>query len=79
MEPVDYFEQDWTREAWTLGGPILVLAPGVLTELGAWRDLPHGRVHWAGAEHADYWNGFTDGAVRSGKDAAAAITAVGGN
>ncbi|PVG80600.1 monoamine oxidase [Nocardioides gansuensis] len=75
LEPVDYFEQDWTLEPWTRGGPTSVLAPGVLTELGRWRDVPHGSVHWAGAEHADYWNGFMDGAVRSGKDAAAAVSA----
>lgn len=79
LEPVDYFEQDWTQEAWTRGGPTSVLAPGVLTELGRWRDVPHGRVHWAGAEHADHWNGFMDGAVRSGKDAADTIKALGGS
>lgn len=73
LEPVDYFEKDWTQEPWTRGGPTSVLAPGVLTELGRWRDVPHGRVHWAGAEHADHWNGFMDGAVRSGTDVAARI------
>jgi monoamine oxidase len=73
LRPVDYFEQDWTAEEFTRGGPTSVAAPGVLTEFGAWRDRPHGRVHWAGAEHADYWNGYMDGAVRSGADTAATI------
>ncbi|WP_280231338.1 flavin monoamine oxidase family protein [Nocardia cyriacigeorgica] len=73
LRPADYFEQDWTAEEWTRGGPTAVLAPGVLTSLGAWRDRPFGRVHWAGAEHADYWNGFLDGAVRSGHAAAVAV------
>ncbi|WP_405968874.1 FAD-dependent oxidoreductase [Streptomyces sp. NBC_00015] len=70
LRPRTYFEQDWTAEEWTRGGPTAVAAPGVLTELGAWRDRPFGRVHWAGAERADYWNGYMDGAVRSGKDTA---------
>lgn len=74
LEPVDYWEQDWTTETWTRGGPTAVLAPGVLTELGPWRDVPHGRVLWAGAEHATYWNGYMDGAVRTGEAAAVLIT-----
>jgi monoamine oxidase len=73
LRPTAYFEQDWTTEEWTRGGPTAVAAPGVLTDLGAWRNRPFGRVHWAGAEHADYWNGYMDGAVRSGKDAARAV------
>lgn len=73
LSPSGYFEQDWTREKWTRGGPTSVLSPGVLTTLGPWRDVPFGRVHWAGAEHSDYWNGYMDGAVRSGKAAATAV------
>ena len=34
---------------------------------------PVGRIHWAGAETSDVWNGYMDGAVRSGYRAAAAI------
>lgn len=70
LQPTTCIEKDWTAEEWTRGGPTSVLTPGVLTELGAWRDVPFGRVHWAGAEHADYWNGFMDGAVRSGTQVA---------
>lgn len=73
LDPVGYFEQDWTSEPWTRGGPTAVLGPGVLTTLGRWRDTPHGRVHWAGAEHSDYWNGYMDGAVRSGEATAKAV------
>ncbi|WP_280438059.1 flavin monoamine oxidase family protein [Nocardia carnea] len=79
LQPIDCIEKDWTAEEWTRGGPTSVLAPGVLTELGRWRDVPFGRVHWAGAEHADYWNGFMDGAVRSGKQVAAEVTAAEGD
>ncbi|MGW4059407.1 flavin monoamine oxidase family protein [Amycolatopsis sp. NPDC004747] len=77
LRPVDYFEQDWTGEEWTRGGPTSVVGPGVLTGLGHWRDRPFGRVHWAGAEHADHWNGYMDGAVRSGETAARAVLAHG--
>ncbi len=75
LRPVDYFEQDWTTEEWTRGGPTSVVGPGVLTALGPWRDRPFGRVHWAGAEHSDHWNGYMDGAVRSGETAARAVLA----
>jgi monoamine oxidase len=32
-----------------------------------------GRIHWAGTETAEVWNGFMDGAVRSGLRAAREI------
>jgi monoamine oxidase len=73
LRPVEYFEQDWVGEEWTRGGPTSVPGTGVLTELGPWRDRPFGRVHWAGAEHSDHWNGYMDGAVRSGETAARAV------
>ncbi|MEH6818999.1 MAG: FAD-dependent oxidoreductase [Dietzia psychralcaliphila] len=78
LAPAGYFEKDWTAERWTRGGPTAVLGPGVLTSLGRWRDRPFGRVHWAGAEHSDYWNGYMDGAVRSGETAARAVIAQSG-
>jgi monoamine oxidase len=34
-----------------------------------------GRIHWAGTETADYWQGYMDGAVRSGERAAAEVHA----
>jgi monoamine oxidase len=73
LRPSEYFEQDWTSEPFTRGGPTAITPPGLLSSLGSWRDRAFGRVHWAGAEHSDYWNGYMDGAVRSGKDAAHAV------
>ncbi len=73
LRPKDYFEQDWTAEEFTRGGPTAVPGTGVLTAFGEWRDRPFGRVHWAGAEHVDYWNGYMDGAVRSGKETARTV------
>ena len=46
---------------------------------GAWTDYgpalhaPIGPLHWAGAEYAQVWNGYMDGAVRSGDAAAAEV------
>jgi monoamine oxidase len=51
-------------------------APGVWTSYGeAWR-APAGRIHWAGAECASQWNGYMEGAVRSGEATADAVAAL---
>lgn len=71
--PIDYFEQDWTREPWTRGGPVSVANCGTTSDFGAAIRQPFGRVHWAGTETAIYWNGYMDGAVSSGKRAAIEI------
>ena len=73
--PVDYFEQDWTKERWTRGCPVAHVAPGVLTKYGPWLRRPVGKVHFAGTETADYWLGYMDGAVRSGERAAREVLA----
>ncbi|WP_347567309.1 FAD-dependent oxidoreductase [Nocardia sp. AG03] len=72
-EPVDYLEQDWMAEEFTRGCYGGRLGAGVWTEYGAALAEPVGRVHWAGAETSEVWNGYMDGAVRSGLRAAAAI------
>jgi Flavin containing amine oxidoreductase len=33
------------------------------------------RIHWAGTETATFWNGYMDGAVRSGERAAKEVLA----
>ncbi|MEV0055403.1 FAD-dependent oxidoreductase [Saccharopolyspora shandongensis] len=48
---------------------------GVWTQYGAALAEPCGRIHWAGAETSDVWNGYMDGAVRSGHRAAAEVLA----
>ncbi|MFE5295886.1 FAD-dependent oxidoreductase [Streptomyces sp. NPDC056632] len=45
------------------------------TRLGPALAAPIGRVHWAGAETATVWNGYMDGAVRSGSRVADEILA----
>jgi monoamine oxidase len=75
LDPIDYFEQDWTSEEWSRGCPVSVVAPGVVTEFLPNLIVPFLRTHWAGTETATYWNGYMDGAVSSGQRAAAEVLA----
>jgi monoamine oxidase len=67
---VGAFEMDWTQEAWTRGCPVGHTGPGVLRRYGPALRAPFRKVHWAGTEVATFWNGYMDGAVRSGEAAA---------
>jgi len=68
--PKSSFELDWTQEAWTRGCPVGHTGRNVLHRYGHVLRKPVGHVHWAGTETSDYWNGYMDGAVRSGERAA---------
>ena len=74
--PERYVERDWMAEEFTRGCYGAHFAPGVWTSYGeAWR-APAGRIHWAGAECAPQWNGYMEGAVRSGEATADAVAAL---
>jgi monoamine oxidase len=68
--PRSYIEMNWAAEPWTRGCYVGFTPPGVLTDYGPAIRAPIGRIHWAGAETSDFWNGYMDGAVRSGERAA---------
>lgn len=51
------------------------LVRGVWTQYGKALAAPVGRIHWAGAEVAQQWSGYMDGAIRSGRQAADEILA----
>jgi monoamine oxidase len=70
-DPRASFELNWAGEAWTRGCPVGHMGRNVLTRFGPALRRRTGRIHWAGAETATYWNGYMDGAVRSGERAAA--------
>jgi monoamine oxidase len=75
--PGQYVERDWMAQEYTRGCYGAHFAPGVWTSYGeAWR-APVGRIHWAGAEYAPHWNGYMEGAVRSGEAAADAVAGCG--
>jgi monoamine oxidase len=74
--PRQYAERDWMAEEFTRGCYGAHFAPGTWTSYGeAWR-APAGRIHWAGAECAPQWNGYMEGAVRSGEAAADTVAAL---
>jgi monoamine oxidase len=68
--PNAYFDTRWTGEQWTRGCPVAIAGPGTLLAYGPWINRPIDRIHWAGTETSNYWNGYMDGAVRSGERAA---------
>ena len=68
--PEAYHELDWSAEPWTRGCFSAHFPPGVWTRYGPVLREPCGRIHWAGTETAAIWNGYMDGAVRSGERAA---------
>jgi monoamine oxidase len=69
-EPVEYLERDWMAEEYSRGCYGAHFTPGVWTAYGPALREPVGPIHWAGAECAPVWNGYMEGAVRSGEQAA---------
>jgi monoamine oxidase len=66
---IGFIEKRWDNDVWHRGCPVCVPGPGVLLDFGTAIRKPVGRIHWAGTETATYWNGYMDGAVRSGERA----------
>src|SRR5262249_238943 len=74
--PAPTAQRDGMADEVTRGCYAAELGPGVWTSYGeAWR-APAGRIHWAGAEYAPQWNGYMEGAVRSGEATADAVAAL---
>jgi monoamine oxidase len=71
--PDDYIERLWAEEEWTRGCYGCHMPTGGWTNYGPALHAPIGPLHWAGAEYAHVWNGYMDGAVRSGDAAAAEV------
>jgi len=71
--PREVVVQDWSDEVWSRGGPVHLLGPGALTQDRAAIWAPIGRLHWAGTETATFWHGYMDGAISSGRRAAAEV------
>lgn len=71
-QPVALFTREWSVEPFSLGY-MAHYAPGDLTAIGPMHAQPEGRFFVAGS---DYWAaGYMEGAVRTGRAAAAAILA----
>lgn len=72
-EPFDVIEKNWSEEEYTRGCYGGRLGTNVWTQFGESLRAPVDRIHWAGSETSDVWNGYMDGAVRSGLRAAGEI------
>ncbi|QMW02114.1 flavin monoamine oxidase family protein [Spirosoma foliorum] len=73
LKPIRYLDHSFMDEEWSRGCYAGLMGPGVWTTLGPSLRQPIGRIHWAGTETSDIWNGYIDGAVRSGERAAKEI------
>lgn len=76
--PIEYVERDWMAEEYSRGCYGAHFTPGVWTAFGDALRTPIGPIHWAGAECAPVWNGYMEGAVRSGEQAADDVLALPG-
>ena len=73
--PVDYVDKAWGADEWSRGCYGGFMPPGAWSDHGVALRQPIGPIHWAGAETATVWNGYMDGAVGSGQEAAHAVDA----
>jgi monoamine oxidase len=69
-KPLSYLEKNWSAEEFTRGCYGAHFGPGTWTSYGDVLRESVGRIHWAGAEYAVHWNGYMEGAVRSGRHTA---------
>jgi monoamine oxidase len=67
LYPIHYLDHSWAEEEFTRGCYAGVMPTGAWTSLGKALCEPIGRIHWAGTETSDIWNGYMDGAIRSGE------------
>ena len=67
LKPIRYLDHSFMNEEWSQGCYAGLMGPGTWTTLGPALRKPIGRIHWAGTETSDVWNGYIDGAVRSGE------------
>jgi monoamine oxidase len=74
-DTIAYYDTKWAAKQWTRGCPVGLPSTGTLVEYGPALRRPVDTIHWAGTETSTYWNGYMDGAVRSGERAAAEVLA----
>jgi monoamine oxidase len=74
--PDEYVERNWADEEWSRGCYSGAFGPSGWTDFGPAVREPIGRIHWAGTETATVWNGYIDGAITSGRRAAAEVAAL---
>jgi monoamine oxidase len=75
LEVVDVFAHDWTRDEFSLG-TWAAHRPRQISRYLAELQRPEGRLVLAGADIADGWSGFIDGAIESGLSAARVVRTI---
>jgi monoamine oxidase len=73
--PSNYFDHDWLTEPYIGGGYNCYAPPGVITAGYEAIDEPIGRIHFAGTETAQYFEGYIEGALESAERAAKEVVA----
>lgn len=68
--PIEVLQRNWSEEPFTRGCYGGRFATGLWTTVGDHLAKPTGRIFWAGSETSPVWNGYIDGAIRSGQRAA---------
>lgn len=76
-QPMHYLDHGWADEEFSRGCYAGVFPTGTWTALGPALRQPCGRIHWAGTETAEVWNGYMEGAVRSGERTALEVLQAG--
>jgi monoamine oxidase len=71
--PTLYVDKDWSAEPYSRGCYAGIFGPGAWTAYGRHLRGPVERIHWAGTETATRWMGYMDGAIQSGRRAAAEV------
>jgi monoamine oxidase len=74
-KPDRYVERLWAEEEFSRGCYGCHMPTGAWTHYGQALRAPAGAIHWAGAEVAEVWSGYMDGAVSSGEAAAREVLA----
>lgn len=67
LKPIYYLDHCWADEEWSRGCYVGFMPPGVWTAYGEALAKPVDKIHWAGTETSPIWNGYIDGAIRSGE------------
>lgn len=72
-QPHVYIDYDWVTDPYALGCHTPHFSPGIWSVSGQLLAEAAGPVHFAGAEYASKYNGYLEGALRSGRDEAKTI------
>ena len=75
LHPIGYVDLAWAQEQFTRGAYGSYNPPGVLTSLHDPLAEPVGGLHYASSDDSGLWPGYMDGAIRSGRAAAARVLA----